>query len=257
MMPDGQDSLEIAHVLFTDIVGYSLLPMDRQKDYLAEFQRIVHDSPRVQAAEASGELVSLPTGDGMALVFMRDPIAPVQCALEIAEGLRRHPHLKVRMGVNSGPVYRVSDFNANANVAGQGINMAQRVMDCGDAGHILLSKSSADLLLQLTQWSPRLTDLGQVEVKHGIDVLLYNVTADGLGNPAKPAKLSREAAARSKRGKLRIASAAVLLLALAALCWWAWRMRAPAEEPSIAVLPFEDLRKRTRRTSPNALPKNS
>jgi class 3 adenylate cyclase len=116
-----------------DIVGYSLLPMDRQKDYLAEFQRIVRHSPRFLAAEARGEIVSLPTGDGMALVFLRDPLAPLQCALEVATGLKSRPHLKVRMGINSGPVFRVLDVNSHANVAGNGINIAQRVMDCGDA----------------------------------------------------------------------------------------------------------------------------
>jgi class 3 adenylate cyclase len=136
--------LEIAHVLFTDIVGYSLLPMEKQKDYLAQLQHIVQHSPRFRAAEASGEIVSLPTGDGMALAFLRDPIAPIQCALEVSTELKSRAYLKLRMGINSGAVYRVSDVNAKANVAGIGINMAQRVMDCGDAGHILVSSAVAD-----------------------------------------------------------------------------------------------------------------
>ena len=146
------DALEIAHVLFTDIVGYSLLPMEAQKDYLAQLQQIVRNSARFRTAEASGEIVSLPTGDGMALAFLRDPIAPLECALEVSAELKSRPHLKLRMGINSGAVYLVSDVNAKANVAGTGINMAQRVMDCGDAGHILVSQNVADMLLQFGQW---------------------------------------------------------------------------------------------------------
>lgn len=239
MAPEGHDQLEIAHVLFTDIVGYSLLPMDLQKDYLARFQQLVRDSPRVQAAESAGEIVSLPTGDGVALVFLRDPIAPVQCASEIARELRSLPHIKVRMGVNSGPVYRTSDINSHANVAGPGINMAQRTMDCGDAGHILVSESSAELLLQLTQWAPSLKDLGDVEVKHGVRMHLYNLVPEGAGNDAKPAKL---AAARAQRRKLPAAvwAAVPLVLILAGWGWWRWNS-GPVDEPSVAVLPFEDI----------------
>src|SRR5205085_5390207 len=127
-------TVEIAHVLFTDLVGYSLLPMDRQREYVGELQEIVQESPQFRTAEAPGGIISLPTGDGMALAFFGDPTAPAQCAVEVASGLKTQPHLKLRMGIHSGPVYRVADVNANANLAGGGINMAQRVMDCGDAG---------------------------------------------------------------------------------------------------------------------------
>src|SRR5439155_22120735 len=163
-------SLEMAHVLFMDLVSYSLLPMDQQKDYLNELQQVVRESPRFRGAETDGEIIRLPTGDGMALAFFGDPTAPAQCALEVAAALKTRPHLKLRMGIHTGPVYRVADVNANANVAGGGINVAQRVMDCGDAGHILVSKSVADVLLQLSKWAPFLTDLGEHAVKHGVKV---------------------------------------------------------------------------------------
>ena len=240
---EGPETLEIAHVLFTDIVGYSLLPMDRQKDYLSQFQRIVHNSPRFLAAEAQGEIVSLPTGDGVALVFLRDPLAPLQCALEIAAELKSRPHLKVRMGINSGPVFRVSDVNSNANVAGTGINMAQRVMDCGDAGHILLSKGVADTLLQLTHWAPHLTDLGEVAVKHGVLVRIYNLTNDEVGVHELPARLKAAGAQHRKPARVRNAVGMTLLLAaLAASGWWFGHGRvAGPDEASIAVLPFADI----------------
>src|SRR5437763_7502165 len=182
MHPDGSidvpapaGTVEIAHVLFTDLVGYSLLPMDQQKEYLAQLQQIVRESPQFRAAEAAGDIISLPTGDGMALAFFGDPTAPAQCALEVAAGLKSRPHLQLRMGIHSGPVYRVADVNANANVAGGGINMAQRVMDCGDAGHILLSRNVAEVLEQLRDWRDSLYDLGVHEVKHGIKVHLFNL----------------------------------------------------------------------------------
>ena len=205
-------TLEIAHVLFTDIVGYSLLPMDRQKDHLAEFQRIVRESPRFRAAETSGDIVSLPTGDGMALVFLRDPLAPVQCALEVASALKAAPQLKVRMGINSGPVFRVSDVNSNANVAGTGINMAQRVMDCGDAGHIFVSKGVADTLLQLSQWAPYLTDLGEVAVKHGVMLHIFNLTTAEVGVREIPARLKAPAGSRRRPAKVRLAAGTTALV---------------------------------------------
>ena len=182
--------LEIAHVLFTDLVGYSLLSMDDQKEYLAQFQTIVRGSGQFREADTAGNLINLPTGDGMALAFFGDPSAPAKCALEIAEALKTQPHLKLRMGIHSGPVYRVADMNANANVSGGGINMAQRVMDSGDSGHILLSRNVADVLEQLRGWSESLTDLGFHEVKHGLKVHFYNLCKDGLGNPALPRKLA-------------------------------------------------------------------
>ncbi len=238
-------TLEIAHVLFMDIVGYSLLPMDRQKDYLAEFQRIVRDSPRFLAAEASGEIVSLPTGDGVALVFLRDPLAPLQCALEVAAGLKSRPHLKVRMGINSGPVFRVSDVNSNANVAGNGINMAQRVMDCGDAGHILVSKGVAETLQQLSHWAPHLTDLGEVAVKHGVRVHIFNLTVGEVGVRELSSRMKAPVANSRKPSKLRIAVGVTVLLAVLAVSGWfikraRWSGGTP-DEASIAVLPFADI----------------
>ena len=184
-------SLEIAHVLFMDLVSYSLMPMDQQKETLARLQQIVRQSPRFAEAEASGDIISLPTGDGMALAFFGDPTTAVQCALEVAAAVKKQPGLKLRMGVNSGPVYRIADVNANANVASGGINMAQRVMDCGDPGHILVSKSVAEVLLQLSQWAPCLSDLGEVAVKHGVKLHVYNLTTADVGNAAGRRKQER------------------------------------------------------------------
>jgi TolB-like protein/class 3 adenylate cyclase/Tfp pilus assembly protein PilF len=243
-------AVEIAHVLFTDLVGYSLLPMDQQKDYLAQLQQIVRDSPRFRAAEASGEIISLPTGDGMALAFSGDPTAPVQCAIEVAVGLKSHPALKLRMGIHSGPVYRVADVNSNTNVAGGGINIAQRVMDCGDAGHILVSKNVADMLLQFSQWAPHLTDLGEISVKHGVKVHIYSLVTDEAGNREEPGKLkAARAIQRRSRSKMwmgtRVAAAAAVLLTIAAAALWFTRNRSSAkpaaDEASIAVLPFTDM----------------
>ncbi len=243
--PDSLGNLEIAHVLFTDLIGYSLLPMDRQKDSLARLQEIVRESPRFLRAEATRQIVSLPTGDGMALVFSGDPTAPAQCALEIGEALRRHPELKLRMGINSGPVFRVADVNANANVAGDGINMAQRVMDCGDAGHILISKGAGDLLRQFSKWKPHLTDLGEFPVKHGVRVHLYNLVTDEAGNPAEPSRRKAAAAARAARIRLRLGAAFAALVLAGTGAWWyasgRFRGGGAPDEASIAVLPFADL----------------
>jgi class 3 adenylate cyclase len=148
--------MEIAHVLFMDIVSYSMLPMDEQERILRDLQEMVRSNREVAAAQMEDRLIRLPTGDGMALAFFKDAEAAVRCALELARSLAdRHPTLKLRMGINSGPVYCVADINAHRNVAGAGINIAQRVMDCGDAGHILLSKPVADVLGQVNRWRPR------------------------------------------------------------------------------------------------------
>ncbi|HLL75066.1 MAG TPA: AAA-like domain-containing protein [Pyrinomonadaceae bacterium] len=179
--------LEIAHVLFTDIVGYSRLPMDRQTRVLQELYDIVRATEEYRRA-VQGQIISLPTGDGMALVFFGDPETALRCAVEIGRALRRTPSLQLRMGVHSGPVYRVDDINTNMNVAGGGINMAQRVMDCGDAGHILVSRRVADDLLQLSTWEGLIHDLGEAEVKHGVRVQIFNVYGEGYGNPEPPKK---------------------------------------------------------------------
>ena len=184
-MTDSESDLhlEIGYVLFIDIVGYSKLLIEEQKERLDELTKIVLGTAQVR--DSTGEqLVRLPTGDGMALVFYHSAEEPARCALEIAEALRKHPELPVRMGIHSGPVSEMTDLNGRTNIAGAGINMAQRVMDCGDAGHILLSQHVADDLVHSRQWAPRLRDLGECEVKHGVRLHLVNLYAEPLGNVA-------------------------------------------------------------------------
>ncbi len=179
----------MAHVLFMDIVAYSKLPMERQSEILAELQQTVRNTNEFGQAKRSRQLLTLPTGDGMALVFFGDVEAPARCALKVGHIVNEHPYLKLRMGINTGPVQRVEDINANRNVAGGGINIAQRVMDCGDSGHILVSKSTADMLSEISIWRGALHDLGEVEVKHGIKLHLYNLLTDEAGNRELPEKL--------------------------------------------------------------------
>jgi serine/threonine protein kinase/tetratricopeptide (TPR) repeat protein len=182
-------TLEFAHVLFMDIVAYSKLPMDRQQEIIRQLRKAVRGTTEFEQAQARNELIRLPTGDGMALVFFNDPEAPVRCALELSRALRGQPEIPLRMGIHSGPVYRVPDINANMNVAGGGINIAQRVMDCGDAGHILVSDAVANVLGQLSGWKNSLKDLGEAEVKHGVRVHLFNLFSEDAGNPELPEKL--------------------------------------------------------------------
>lgn len=181
--------LEIAHVLFMDIVSYSTMPMDLQRRLISDLQELVRNNSEFARAQAEDQLIRLPTGDGMALVFFRDPESPVRCALELSRTLRVHPELNLRMGIHSGPVYRVADINANRNVAGGGINIAQRVMDCGDSGHILVSSSVADVLVQLTEWKDSLQDLGDATVKHGIHIRVFNLCTENAGNEERPKRL--------------------------------------------------------------------
>jgi len=235
-------SMEIAHVLFTDIVSYSTMPMDEQDRVLCDLQAMVRSNREFVAAQREDRLIRLPTGDGMALVFFRDAEAPVRCAIELARNLREHhPTLKLRMGINSGPVYHVADINANRNVAGAGINMAQRVMDCGDAGHILLSKAVADTLAQVTGWRPALHDLGEVQVKHGVRVQIFNLCKDGAGNPEIPKKL-RSAMTR-RRASLAGVIALVLGVALASWLLVHFGKIGPSKHArkSIAVLGFRNV----------------
>src|SRR5438034_7465121 len=203
--------LEIAHVLFTDIVGYSKLPIHQQRAVVERLNEIVRGTDEVQAAETAGRLIKIPTGDGITLVFYHSPEAPVECALEISRALKKYPEVQLRMGIHSGPVSGLIDATGKANVAGAGINMAQRVMDCGDAGHILLSKHVAEDLEEYPHWQPHLHELGECEVKHGVRLSLVNLYTAELGNPAVPEKLKAA----------RVAAAAV-------------------PEKSIAVLPFEN-----------------
>ena len=179
--------LEIAHVLFIDIVGYSKLLTDEQSEVLQELNQIVRNTEAVREAEAAGHLIILPTGDGMALVFTGSVEGPAECALEISQALRAQPSLPVRMGIHSGPVQHIRDANARENISGVGINIARRVMDCGDAGHILVSKRFAGDLGQHRRWQPYLHELGDVEVKHGVVVSLVNLYAETIGNPVPPA----------------------------------------------------------------------
>ncbi|HET9803015.1 MAG TPA: tetratricopeptide repeat protein [Candidatus Acidoferrum sp.] len=181
--------LEIAHVLFLDIVAYSRLRMNQQQRIIRDLQDSVRATAEFARAQNLDQLILLPTGDGMALVFFRDPEAPVRCALELTKILRERPEIQLRMGLHTGPVYRIADINANRNVAGGGINIAQRVMDCGDAGHILVSKAMADVLRELSSWNEQLRDLGEAEVKHSVRVHLFNLCAGEAGNPALPQKL--------------------------------------------------------------------
>jgi class 3 adenylate cyclase len=183
--------LEIAHVLFLDIVGYSKRLTDEQSEALQELNHVVRSTEAARQAEAAGELTILPTGDGMALVFTGSVETPVECALEISQALRAQPSLAMRMGIHSGPVHQVKDANGRENIAGVGINIAQRVMDCGDAGHILVSKRVADDLAQQRRWHPFLHELGDVEVKHGVVVSLVNLYAETIGNPAPPARIGK------------------------------------------------------------------
>jgi TolB-like protein len=183
--------LEIAHVLFMDIVGYSKLLTDEQSEALQELNQIVRSTEAAREAEAAGALTVLPTGDGMALVFTGSVEEPVECALEISQALRAQPSLPVRMGIHSGPIHHVKDANGRENIAGIGINIAQRVMDCGDAGHILVSKRVADDLAQQRRWQLYIHELGDVEVKHGVVVSLVNLYAETIGNPAPPTRLGK------------------------------------------------------------------
>ena len=178
--------LEIAHVLFIDIVEYSKLLTDEQSEAVQELNQIVRNTEAAREAEAAGQLIILPTGDGMALVFTGSVEGPAECALEVSRALRAQPSLPVRMGIHSGPVQHGRDANTRENVSGVGINIARRVMDCGDAGHILVSKRFAGDLAQHRRWQPYLHDLGDVEVKHGVVVSLVNLYAETIGNPAPP-----------------------------------------------------------------------
>jgi TolB-like protein/class 3 adenylate cyclase/Tfp pilus assembly protein PilF len=236
--------LEIAHVLFIDIVGYSKLSINDQHAAVEELNQIVRASEQFQKAEAASRLLKIPAGDGMALVFYTSPEAPAQCAVEISRTLKKHPRLQLRMGIHSGPVSGVVDVNERANLAGAGLNMAQRVMDCGDAGHILVSKHVAEDLEEYEQWRPLLHDLGSCEVKHGARVFIVNLYADQVGNPKLPRKLET---LQKRRARLRWATIGAAVLVLAALVGASmtllrshWSM-SPLPAKSIAVLPFENL----------------
>ena len=237
--------LEIAHVLFIDIVGYSKLSINDQHAAVEELNEIVRLCQQFRKAEAASRLLKIPTGDGMALVFYKSPEAPAQCAVEISSALKEHPHLQLRMGIHSGPVSGVVDVNERANLAGAGINMAKRVMDCGDAGHILLSRHVAEDLAEYERWREFLHDIGTFEVKHGVPVSVTSLYSDEVGNAKLPTKLQ---AVRKRRAHVRWAEIGAALLVLgaiiAAFVFLLHRStRAPLAllDKSIAVLPFENL----------------
>src|SRR5437879_3896035 len=237
--------LEIAHVLFLDIVGYSKLSVNEQHERVDELNQIVRLSEQFQKAEAANRILKIPTGDGMALVFYRSPEEPAQCAFEISRALKENQRLQLRMGIHSGPVSGVVDVNERTNVGGAGINLAQRVMDCGDAGHILLSHHVAEDLAEYERWRPFLHDIGTFEVKHGVRVSVTNLYSDEVGNPNLPSKLQ---AVKKHHAHVRRLAVAIGLLVLAAVvATFMIVSRRPSTsltaipEKSIAVLPFVDM----------------
>ncbi|PYL85086.1 MAG: hypothetical protein DMF23_04325, partial [Verrucomicrobia bacterium] len=249
---------EIGHVLFIDIVGYSKLLITEQSEQIQKLKQIVRGTEQVRLAEAEGKLLRLPTGDGGALVFRTSPEAPVLCAMEISKALKNHPELHVRMGIHSGPVNEVTDLNEQANIAGAGINIAQRVMDCGDAGHILLSKRVADDLDQYPRWRPLLHDLGDCEIKHGQRISVVNLHDNQVGNPQRPEKFKArktEEGAVSRSNKKALTAAVITLLFVLSVGFFLFpHLFRPSEskvasnphgvstdDKSIAVLPFIDL----------------
>jgi len=260
--PDLQ--LEIAHLLLIDIVGYSKLLVNEQVDMLQQLKQIVRATDSFRAAEARDRLIRVPTGDGMALLFFQSPEEPVRCALDISKALQTDPHIRLRMGVHSGPVNRITDVNDKINIAGSGINVAQRVLDCGDAGHILLSSHVAEDLAEYRHWQPYLHDLGECEVKHGLRLHLFNLYMDGLGNAQLPEKLKRRRWTQEaspvrpltspRWPKFVLATALIAsVVALATSVWISFHPKSqktgePARtvaagsipEKSVAVLPFEN-----------------
>src|SRR5439155_3789361 len=260
--------LEIGHILFMDVVGYSKFLVDDQREIQEQLSQIVRSTEQVRAAEATGKLIRLPTGDGMALVFFNSPEAPVYCAIEIAKRIREHPKLRLRMGIHSGPVNQVRDVNDRIIVAGAGINTAQRVMDCGDAGHILVSNHATEDLAQSRQWRPFLHDLGVYTVKHGAPIHIVNFYAGDFGNPQLPEKFKHSRHTKiltlnaragfdgSTRVKRWVSIAAVLIVSAAFVLVASFFLHRPSSkfqsaavstsypatipEKSIAVLPFEN-----------------
>jgi TolB-like protein/class 3 adenylate cyclase/Tfp pilus assembly protein PilF len=230
--------LEIAHVLFIDVVGYSRLLVNEQRDVVEQLNEIVRGTPQFQESDAAGKLIRIPSGDGMALVFFQSPEEPVQCAIEIAQALRGNPKFQVRMGIHSGAVDEVTHVDDRANVAGAGINIAQRVMDCGDAGHILLSRRAAEDLAQDARWQPDLHDLGEIEVKHVRKIGIFSLYNEEVGNRVVPTRMRQQT--HRRRNVMLLAAAAIALAALIAIFVMP-RASAYKVDKSIAVLPFENL----------------
>src|SRR5437867_4469061 len=237
--------LEIAHVLFIDTVGYSKLSINEQRAAVDELTQIVRATEQFQKAEATERLIKIATGDGMAMVFYTSPEAPVRCAIEISRALKHHSRLRLRMGIHSGPVSGVVDVTGQANLTGAGLNLAHRVMGCGDAGHILLSKHVAEDLSEFEEWRPSLHDLGTCEVKHGMQVAIVNLWSDDIGNRQLPQKFQ---ALRKQRARMRWGGVAAALLLLAGIATAfvfvskkSARSTSMFPEKSIAVLPFVNM----------------
>ncbi len=253
--PSDQSSdlkFEIGHVLFIDIVGYSKLLINEQSEQLQTLKEIVRGTEQFRLAEAEGKLLRLPTGDGAALVFRTTPEAPALCALEISRELKKHPELRVRMGIHSGPVNEVTDLNEQANITGAGINLAQRVMDCGDAGHILVSQRAAEDLTTYRQWSQHLRSLGEFEVKHAVRLHIFNLCNEEAGNSELPTKLRAAPVTKNGRAyRMAIAAALVAVLLLGAIFYSLAKKREASSPPlatdtgphvirSLAVLPLDN-----------------
>src|SRR6476659_9821321 len=237
--PFSDLKLEIGHVLFIDIVGYSKLLITEQSDQLQTLRQILRGTEQFKKAEAEGKLLRLPTGDGGALVFRNSPEAPVLCALEISRALKSHPDMKVRMGIHSGPVNEVADLNEQANIAGAGINIAQRVMDCGDIGHILLSRRVAEDLEHYPRWRPYLHPLGECEVKHGHKVSLVNLYDGEIGNRSVPGKIRCAKADQAKKfWTMAGAAALVVLLGATALYYYSRQGKTLTDKDTIVLADF-------------------
>src|SRR5437899_2700419 len=237
--------LEIAHVLFIDTVGYSKLSINEQRAVIDELTRIVRTTEQLQKAEATERLIKISTGDGMALVFYTSPEVPVRCAMELSRALKDHPRLRLRMGIHSGPVSGVVDVTGRTNLAGAGLNLAQRVMNCGDAGHILLSKRVAEDLAEFEEWRPLLHELGACEVKHGVEVSVVNLYSGEIGSAEIPKSFQLVKQRRARHRTMTIAGVLIVLGALIVAAFWFSRTRVASNsgtpETSIAVLPFENL----------------
>ena len=245
---ESAPKVTIAHVLSMDVVGYSLLLITNQTRVMNELTNIVKGTEQFRRSDGEGKLMRIPTGDGMSLVFFDDPQAPIECATEIAAALKDHPNISLRMGIHSGPVNEVVDVSERSNVAGVGIDMAERVTSCGDAGHILLSKRIADDLAPFPRWHPHLHNLGEYEVKHGRKIALVNFYTGEVGNPTMPKRcanaeipdvVSPPSGVRGRRVAL-IAVAVLLVIAIAAGVWWKNSGAAQSGAQSIVVLPFEN-----------------
>ncbi|HST29794.1 MAG TPA: tetratricopeptide repeat protein [Chthoniobacterales bacterium] len=252
MSPENDAQLEIGHVLFVDIVGFSKLLVDEQSAATQRLNQVVRGTEQFQIEDASGRLIRLPTGDGVVLAFFSGPEAPARCAMEISATLKEAP-FAVRMGIHSGPIHKVRDVDGRTNLTGTGINIAQRVMDCGDAGHILLSRRAAEDLEQHSRWQSRLHDLGQVEVKHGVKIEIVSLQDGDIGNPALPQKLKSKREAAKASATKWIAAGVVALILISIAGWLAQRRTAsPTANPitvpqkSLAILPFKPLSSQNR-----------